>query len=375
MEKHNFKSFAQKLVISLLSALIFIFCLLFAFIYFSSKKYMKDNATANANNIAANIIRTMERRMQEIERMPQTIYSFTGPYDTEEIIRLPDKVLRSYPQLMACFVRYNDSSPKSRLNLHLHAIRIKHDSILYCSGKDCIIPDSSLLFHINEKNGSWFFRNRHPRYTTLCYCEPFPDKQGNPEGILGFEFPISQLIDFTEDIKIYNAGYLFFTDIRGNFLSNFEDPFCPGISDLPTYTRQKGINYAHVTGHILNGESGSDIIYLHHVKNFIFYTPVSALNWRLVLICPYDAILISSSRFYNLIFLVCAVAMLFLMWSLFKIVYKFSRPLKIFARNVQQIRNGQFDLSLFTETPNDEIGELQEAFRHMKKISTLMPNN
>lgn len=358
MERQNSKSVTRKLVLSLLSTLFITFCLLSISIYFSSKKYIHDNAFNNAANISVNIIRTLDRRIIGVEQIPQTLYNFLGPYNFTMLQTLPSRILSSYTYLDECFISLDSSSHTPS---HIHAVRVSQDSIS-CHKNSCqIFTPSTYIFRKNQDGSCWAFLDRNKKQR-ICYCTPLSPNNKGIKGTLGFIFPTDRFIDFAADIKLYNSGHIFLTDFDGETIFS---PDHAHSDNIHSYFRHSG-NPKNINA-FLNGKTGSTTILKDNRKHFLFYTPVSHLNWRLGILCPYDEILITSNKFYGLLLVICGFAMLLLIIMTFRIAKQISKPLKLFTGYARKIKNGQQDARIMAIDSNDEFGELRDAFRYLQQ--------
>lgn len=357
MERQHFKSVTKRLILSLLSALFLTFSLLSASIYLSSKKYIHDNAFNHAMNISSNILQTLESRIIGIERIPQAIYNFVGPYDHKKLQTLPSKILSSYSYLDECFIAFGASgiSPHS-----LHVIRHPKGTLVCHKGCAPVFTDATHVFRKNAQGGCWAFLNRNKKQY-ICYCVPLPEYHGI-YATLGFIFQTDQLINFISEVKLYNSGHLFFTDCKGETLYS---PPSSEPDDILEYFIHS--DDRECKENFLKGKTGFTTVHRNNRKHFLFYTSVSHLNWRLNIICPYNEILITSNKFYGLLLIICGLSMLLLIVMMFIIAQQIFKPLKLFTGYARNIKNGQPDSRIMSITSNDEFGELRDAFRYLQQ--------
>ncbi len=357
MEKNPFKSVTKKLILSLLSALFLTFCLLSVSIYLSSQKYIHDNAFNHANNVSSNILQALDRRILGVEQIPQAINNFVGPYDHNKHQNLPSKILSSYPYLDECFIAFASSgnSPHS-----LHAIRQQQGSIVCHKGSAPVFTDATHIFRKNTKGGCWAFLNCQNKQC-ICYCVPLPEKHGI-HATLGFIFRTDRFINFVSDIKPYNSGHLFFTDNHGETLYSPLETAPDNIFEYFTHSTDNKCRKD-----FLKGKTSFTTVTSNNRKHFLFYTPVSHLNWRLCIICPYHEILITSNKFYGLILIICSFSMLLLIVMTFIIARQITKPLKVFTGYARNIKNGRTDAQIMSIKSNDEFGELRDAFRYLQQ--------
>lgn len=357
MEKAHFKSVTKKLILSLLSALFLTFCLLSASIYLSSQKYIHDNAFKHAANISSNILKILDRRIISVEQIPQAIGNFIGPYDHTVHRDLPSRILASFPYLDECFIAVGPSgnSPYS-----LHAIRPPQGPIVCHKGSAPVFADDTPIFRKNSQGGCWTFLNRRKKQC-ICYRVPLPERHGT-DATLGFIFRTDRFTDFISDIKLYNSGHLFLTGSNGETLYSPLPAESDDIHEYFTHSADRNCEQD-----FLKGRTNCTTVTRNNRKHFLFYTPVSHLNWRLCIICPYHEILITSNKFYGLLLVICSLSMLLLIILTFIIARQITRPLKVFSGYARNIKNGRTDAQITSIKSNDEFGELRDAFRYLQQ--------
>lgn len=366
MKLYNSKSFTQKLIYSLLTVLFIIYVLLFLSIYIFSRKSIHANANNQANIISSNAIRTIARHIDEIEQIPHTVFGFIGHLDTKEALNLPQKVLDNYPYLTECFIEYDTTTFRFLPATYVHVARIKSNLIRRVERKSVPFIDSTRIFRKNNRMGCWSFRHHTPDSIRICYCETIYSEDSRRFGTFGIEFSPQCIIDFIPDIKVFDSGYMFLVDREGNLITR--SLYSHIHSDnLYSYARQQNITDKPVIDKIIQGEKGSEVLFLQGMEYYVFYMPVEYLDWRLIIVCPYHEILFPSSKFYWILLFVALSSMFFLIWAIFKIVHKISEPLVSFTGNVRKILDGELDTNLPLISSHDEIKELHDAFKYMQE--------
>ena len=111
MKKRYYTSFSKRLVLYLVSLLLITGSLVFISIFTFSREFITDNALYQANTIATNVSRSFERKIKDIESIPNTITGLFGNIDTSEMRLLPSKILTAYPFLSDCCLHYSFSEP------------------------------------------------------------------------------------------------------------------------------------------------------------------------------------------------------------------------------------------------------------------------
>lgn len=219
MKKRYYTSFSKRLVLYLVSLLLITGSLVFISIFTFSREFITDNALYQANTIATNVSRSFERKIKDIESIPNTITGLFGNIDTSEMRLLPSKILTAYPFLSDCCLHYSFSEP-NKDGCTMYAYRgksgkIKTKSLAY----RLTVPHKNNIIRKNDKQGFWSVKELDSSHSIISYFQPI--KAGSLQtvsGLLELNFPLKHLTDFIYDIKIFSSGYVFVTDSEGDFI-------------------------------------------------------------------------------------------------------------------------------------------------------------
>lgn len=367
MKKRYYTNFTQKLVLYLVSALLLIAGLIFLFLFTSSRKFITENAFYQANSIATNISRLLERKVDDIENIPRTISGLFGNLDTIEITTLPSKILTAYPFLSDCKLHYHTPVTKQDSGYCIHAFRSGLRISQSRQTSDFFLSPTEIhVLRRNPHRGYWSIQEPKGDRSLVRYCEPLQtDRKTASKDILELTFPLKYLTDFINDIKIFNSGYIFITDKEGNFLVH-PDPRILRFHNLKNYGNSSGIDYSEVTDKFTENRTGYGSVYKNGVKYYLYYTPQPLLNWHVGIICPYRDIRTPSDRFCWLTFSILGIGFLFLYLSIVRIIKRSLTHLDEFTDNVRKITKGHLNMPLPEVCKNAELKELYEAFRFMQ---------
>lgn len=371
MKRRYYKSFSQKLLFYLVTALILIGGLMLIFIYTSSRKFINENAFSQANGIATNIFRLLERRIENVENIPQTISGLFGTLDTNEINTLPSKILQAYPFVTACTLHCHPTKD-FRDGFSLQAQRTDSPSFpVRIFPFSYTLPEKSRILRKNRKNSYWQIEKQDAGYSVLCYCQPIrTEKRGSlSHTTLELHIPIKYLTDFIQDIKIFNSGYCFLTGHDGQFLVH-PDTNIVYYRDLNTFAHSAGIDYSNVLHRFTSPVAGSGTVYKKGRKYYLYHAPLALLNWHLGIICPYRDIQFHSNKFCWLMFTILGTGFLILYICIVRIIRHALFPLGVFTENIRKITGGQWNAKLPDVSGNKELKELYEAFKFMQNSLT-----
>lgn len=366
MKKRYYTSFSKRLVLYLVSLLLITGSLVFISIFTFSREFITDNALYQANTIATNVSRSFERKIKDIESIPNTITGLFGNIDTSEMRLLPSKILTAYPFLSDCCLHYSFSEP-NKDGCTMYAYRgksgkIKTKSLAY----RLTVPHKNNIIRKNDKQGFWSVKELDSSHSIISYFQPI--KAGSLQtvsGLLELNFPLKHLTDFIYDIKIFSSGYVFVTDSEGDFIFH-PDPQVFKYHNLKSFCSSPGIDYSSTLKKFTKDTTGYENVYKKGKKYFLYYTPSSRMDWHIGIICRYDDIRLSSSKFLWLVFAILGIGFLILYYSAIRIVKSSLYPLSEFTENVRKITNGQVNIALPEEYDNEQLKDLYQAFRYMQ---------
>lgn len=359
-------SFAKQLSIYLVIVLCIVFLFISLALTNSLHQFIGSNAYNQARVIARNVLLIFEREITRIEGIPNTITDIHGELDYQLIEELPARVLKSYPTLIGCSFHYDLRHPRVYSNPHITAYRAENGNICfappaeYC---DFYRPDSSKIIRMSSQQGYWIYSNVNDNQT-IAYCQPIFDNHHIPYGILKIDFPLKTITDLICNYKLFKSGYLFVVDEKGRFIAH-PDPEVMRTGTI--FTRSFDAEILQINHKIMKGETGEAAIKLHGIRQYIYYTPIQLMNWRLGIICPYSEILHSSHKLYIILFLCLGFGLIFLFAGIINIVHRLSSPLKQLAFSARRIAEGEFDIRLPMPNSTREICELYDSFHYLQQ--------
>lgn len=356
--------FAKQLTIYLLAVLILAFIFISWALTNSVQQFIGTNAYNQAQKFTENLQKEFEKEILKIEDIPDRIIHTHGQAILENYSTFPDILMKTHSQLVGCAVFYNTINSKNPF--HVLTSRqpdgsIEHEKMFQTTFRP---PATGQIIRQNSQGGYWIYSRIH-QIPTLAYCHPLYKPENQYFGYLKLDFPIQTILDIIHNNKFYEYGHLFIIDSLGNYLSQPDLSARKDSSCLAFLTRSQ--NDLHLKQKIIQGETGSSIYYKNNIKYFVYYSPLPCMNWRLGIICPYNATLYSSHNLYLIIFLCLGGGLLFLFVGIINIVHLLSFPLKQLAYKARQIADGQFNIEIPAPNSSSEVNELYASFRYMQR--------
>ena len=148
---------------------------------------------------------------------------------------------------------------------------------------------------------------------------------------------------------------------KGNFFVHVKDLGKPGLAEKVVNEMKEGKHSFAETNKMLM---------VNRKESYLFYRPVSGIDWILVVSCPKDTI----NSFAMVMGIALAVVSILLLTITFLVCYitvkRTAMPLKLLANAADKVAQGEFDTLLPTIKHRDEICQLRDSFENMEHSLT-----
>jgi PAS domain-containing protein len=198
---------------------------------------------------------------------------------------------------------------------------------------------------------------------TSFVCPMF--KKGKFAGIGGVDLSLDYLDHTISRIKVLETGYAYLISKKGFFLS-FPDKSFIGRKTLSRYAEETGNDVlATISKSLDNGKegylSGKDPVSGKSVV--VFFTPIPACHWGMVIVVPTKEILADTLRLAMVMLVIGFVAIFMIAGVVTAIAGSLSQPIVELAEKADGIAAGDLDIHL--QEQDGEIGILARSFTNM----------
>lgn len=203
--------------------------------------------------------------------------------------------------------------------------------------------------------------------TIISYCKPVHDDSGQFIGSISVDLALSRLSSTIESVKPYPNSYSIMIGKGGTF---FVHPDTTKLFYQTIFTQTLLEPDTAITnlGHAMQaGEEGVRQLDVDGVDCYVFYKPLSDTGWSVALVCPVSDIFHGYYRLINTIIGIVIVGLLLMLMVFSSVISKQMEPLEELAYQAEEIASGHFDEELHESEHNDEIGLLNNSFRHMQQ--------
>lgn len=357
MKKYTYRSFSQKLILYLLIAMLCIFSFLFVGLYVSADNFTHTHISHEMNSLFSNICRTLKRKIDEIEQIPQFACDSEEISDSTDFDYFLSKVINTYPFLMEITLHYKNRTYRKSRGFAFHTISDNHANVS---------NDTNQILYKNSRKGYWYIKSHNAGNSILCYCEPLRSSLNqNRHGKLELHFHLKQLLPFIQDTKPSPSGYIFVTDKEGNFLVH-PKPEVIRYGNLFHYIKEKHIECGDKIKNYLTTGTGDGYLTKDNTRYCMYYYTDPNFHWKISSICPYKEIYSAFDQFCLLLLFIFCLGFFTLFGIVVWIVRHSLFPLGEFAKNAHNICKGQRNLRLPKNLPNKELQKLYESFTYMQ---------
>lgn len=214
-------------------------------------------------------------------------------------------------------------------------------------------------YYIPVKNGRaiWMspYTNENINVQMISYVIPIY-KSNETVGVVGMDIDFNVIKDMIKNVRLYESGYAFLTDEKGNVMHHKVYPFGIAMGNV-----DKSLN--SVVAELENGTSGSSLFsYVDEnvKKKMAFRTLRNGM--RLAVTAPLSEIDKNKNvLLFQIVVSLLVIAPLSVLVTVL-MTRRIIRPLKELNEAAKQIANGDLSISLTRQT-KDEVGTLAESFQ------------
>ena len=190
-------------------------------------------------------------------------------------------------------------------------------------------------------------------------------KNGTFAGTVGIDIPLENLDQTVSQVKIFDTGYAFLVSNSGVFVSSPKKEYI-GRMSLNELSREKNNpNLAAMAAEIRKGKEGyigmKDPLTGKNVV--MFYSPIRAGNWSMVVVAPTDEMLAGVAQLGSVMLLIGLFSIVIVGGIIFIVARNLSEPIVAMSKTADRIASG--DLDVHVPDGDGELGVLANAFNNM----------
>lgn len=378
MFKRITRSFPAKLSFYLISTLIILSVISFQFIYYFSNKSIEQHTLQEIQDLAEKTDLKLQVLLKSVEKIPSNIQWIISDYGfpPDSLYGISRRIVSENTEIYGCTIAF-EPHYFSQKGDYFAPYSYTHKDSVITTQLDPQFDYLKSYWYYNTKisgKAKWIIPYKSKTDENIListYAAPIFDKDKKFIGVFAVDLTTDWITDLVNSIDAYENSYTIIVDKNGQYV----------------VSRSHHKNIFNVTAHmndpkatwlarqLTQGKQGKIIIDDDGVKSYVFYAPLTSVDWYMGIICPYDTLYQSLNRFNRIIIGIFSLAMIILFFVNIQIIKKLSKPLKQLAAYTRTIEDGHFDKPLPEIKSNDEMGELFDSFQYMQqKLAVYIDN-
>ena len=371
----QFKSFASRMSIYVLSFTLIVFIVIITLFYSYSRKKVTDFAIKSTHEQLQNMASKIGDLLQTVETtMNQTSWMI------EESKADPDSLFR----IVMAVAKNNDLIVSSGIAFVPDYYKEKGKYFMpyasYMNGKiECAVLGSPIydypcmdwyLVPKLLKQNYWsepYYDEGGGNFIMSTFSMPLYDKTGEVYAIFTANISLSQFTDMVSQLKPYTTSFTFLLSRNGSYLTN---PDRSKIMNETIFTDAQANNTPEkeqIGREMLAQQTGTALINLAGKPVYVFYTSIPHIGWSVGNVCPPDIILKELDTISKQIIFVSLAGMLILFFIIYIIIRRLVDPLAQFSQSARIIATGRFNVKLPQVNSHDEIKTLHDSLAYMQQ--------
>lgn len=381
------RSIQTKFIVLILSCIFICSTVIGGAGIFSAKRVVDEDSAQLMNSRCTELAGEADALLSRIEQSVKTLAVFTNEQlKSVDLLKNDVAYLQSFTKQLesvavnaanntegsvAVYVRFNpDFTPPtsgvfwSKTNLNGTFQRLTPTDFSRYSPTDV---EHLGWYYIPVKNGkaTWMspYMNENINVQMISYVIPIY-KDNETIGVVGMDIDFTIIKDMVNSVRIYDSGYAFLADEKGNVMCHHTYPFGSPMSSVDK-------SLIPVVTELENGTSGSNLFtYVNNGEKMEMAFRTLRNGMRLAVTAPLSEI----DRNKNILLLQICIALLIIaptsVLVTFLITRRIVRPLKELNTAAKKIAEGDLSITL-TQQTKDEVGTLSDSFQqtvnHLQK--------
>lgn len=379
MRRLQFKSFATRMSIYVLSFTMVVFVTVMWLFY----TYSREKATGYAMALTHEQLKSTSVQINSLLQTVETTMS-QSIWMIEENLARPDSlrhiiraVVRNNDLIVGSGIAFSPDYYKNKGKYFMPYISMKDGTAGYqvLGGSDYDYPcmDWYLIPKLLKRN-YWsepYYDDGGGNMIMSTYSMPLYDREGTMYAVFTANISLSHFTDMVSELAPYESSFTFLLSRNGSYLTHrererimnetiFSDAFAHGNKALETIGRE-----------MLAGYTGTSKMNMDKEDYFVFYTTISNIGWSVGNICPADVILSELDAISRKVLYLILAGVIATFLITCTIIRKVVRPLEEFSKSARSIATGCFDVKLPEVHSHDEIKDLHDSLAYMQSSLSL----
>ncbi|SKA81961.1 sigma-B regulation protein RsbU (phosphoserine phosphatase) [Paucidesulfovibrio gracilis DSM 16080] len=372
-------SLAVRLAMIVLGVCALLFGAALAYNYMASRAIIVEQAEENSRTLGREVANHIAAQLRPVEQVVRNIALALedASLTSGEVTSLAQRVVQSNDDIFAMAIAFEPfGMDQDRLFFAPYCHRTDNGvRVTELGGPDYRYFYKDWYQLPRELNGPvWtepYFDSGGGGVMMTTYAAPFyrlHHGQRRFAGVVTADIPLSWMQRMARGTKLYDTGYTFLISRNGTFIHH---PLKALMLNHTIFSlaEERGDTELWNVGRDMT-EGGTAFLERVSVKggveSFLFYTPLHVGGWSLGMLFPRDEVLQKATTLSRNLLLMGALGFLLLAGAVLWAAGGVTRPLRRLSAAAREIAGGNLDAAVPPPARRDEVGELAEAFDHMR---------
>jgi methyl-accepting chemotaxis protein len=193
------------------------------------------------------------------------------------------------------------------------------------------------------------------------------------QGVFGATVKLEELQSFVSGLNINGFGYGWLVDSTGLIVAHQSEDAVGKINITRGDEEFDYVGLSAITKKLINGESGMEQVQMPDGTDaMVAYIPVEIADWGLGITAPNSDIYSAVNKLRSILIWTSLISLFGSLIIIYFIVNSITKPISIFAQNVEKLGNGDLKVEFQAKT-KDEVGMMADYLNNM--VSKLRDNH
>jgi signal transduction histidine kinase len=373
---HINRSLSLKLCLGILLCVVVVFTISLGFLFERSRRMVRQEAVAHAENVLANISLRVRGYLDEVEISTENIeWLVMENLEPDSLFNYARRVVEQNPNVNGCSITMEpDFFPQYGRNFSVYSLR-DHDSIASVFEKPYNYYEKVWYKTPREKNQAcWVDPYNDFNEDALSspvmiasYCKPLKTNDGDFIGVIATDLSIKWLSQTISAEKPYPSAYYLMLGSDGHYFVHPDRVKLVHESIFSVVDAREHQDIITLGHEMTSGKKGNMRVNIEGQPCVVVYQPLQGTQWSIAMVCPESEITSSYSKMAYFLLPILIIGLVLMLVVCWKIIQHFIRPLDQLAQQSRQITDGNYDEPLPLSKRKDVVGTLQNGFISMQK--------
>ncbi len=373
------RSIALKLSLLILTASSLILLAILGYNYRVSRDIIRSRVEENARNLARATIYRIQKVLVSVEKIPENLALVleNTSYTEKDLKKIIRSVVEKNREVFGSAVAFEPRAFSKEKKLFSPYFYKSEGRVKYADlGNDDYNYIYWDWYRVPKDLGHpvWsepYFDEGGGNIIMTTYSAPFYKNVNGKRrfmGVVTADISLAWLQEIVSSVRIFRSGYGFLVSGNGTFVTHPNSDFIMNESIFSLADQRKDPGLKKIGMAMIGGKIGfvpiDDLV--SKKKSWIIYMPLPSLGWSLGVVYPQKELLADIRRLNRVLIALSATGFSLLLAIIVFIAGTFTRPLRALASAAADIARGELDIEIPPAKSRDEVGELTEAFDHMR---------